>query len=317
MNPTTAPLQLACPVCGRPEFVTIRTFEDGVTVGRCGGCAAIYTPRRHPRPESLLTAANYDRLLWLFEPIVSEAKPHFRARAFRGYLRLVQKYVRRGRLLDVGCAHGFFGVEARKAGFDVTGIEPAPPFARYAAEVNRLKVIEGVVSAANLDGHTWDVITFTDSLEYMPEAVSDLSRLLPHLAEDGILLVKVPNGATSLLRWRLSQVPGLSRLGASAFTPSLRVMHFSHRSLATTLTRAGYEVVEQGVAPVVDPPGWFQATGLPLESAAPIWFDWRGKLARRVGSAIGGALHLLAPALDCVSLSIYAVARKPRLAPTK
>jgi SAM-dependent methyltransferase len=303
-----------CPVCGGSSSTTIRAFDDGVTVARCSGCSAIYTPHRHPNPESLLAAANYERLVWIFGPLASGAKPHFRAGAFKAYLRLVMKHARGGRLLDVGCAHGFFGVEARRLGFEVTGIEPAPPFARYASEVNGLRVVKGVVAQADLGDGRWDAITFTDSLEYVPDPVADLSRLARHLKDDGVLFVKVPNGATSLMRWRLSSLPGLRRLGRSAFTPSLRVMHYSHQSLAGTLNRAGYEVLEQGVAPVVDPDPitWQRVTGLPLESAAPMWFDATGRIARRLGSIAGKLLCLASPTLDSLSLSIYAVARRRR-----
>jgi hypothetical protein len=87
-------------------------------------------------------------------------------------------------------------------------------------------------------------------------------------------------------------------------------MHYTHQSLAATLEKAGYRVVEQGVAPVVDPAAWVQATGLPLESAAPMWFDWKGKLARRIGSLAGRVLCLVNLAFDSLSLSIYAVARR-------
>jgi hypothetical protein len=175
-------------------------------------------------------------------------------------------------------------------------------------------VITGIVSQADLGEGTWDVITFTDSLEYVPDPVVDLSRLASHLKDDGVLFVKVPNGATSLMRWRLSSLPGLRRLGRTAFTPSLRVMHYSHRSLAAALNKAGYDVLEQGVAPVVDPDpiAWRKATGLPLESAAPIWFDAKGRIARRLGSITGRFLSLLNPAFDSLSLSIYAVARRRR-----
>ena len=71
------------------------------------------------------------------------------------------------RLLDVGCAHGWFLEAARARGYDALGLEPDAAIAAL-ARGKGLGVIDGYFPDALPAGERYDVITFNDVYEHLP-----------------------------------------------------------------------------------------------------------------------------------------------------
>src|SRR5919198_1321189 len=72
---------------------------------------------------------------------------------------------RPGRLLDVGCAAGFFLDEARKRGWTVQGVELAPAMAEHARGRLGLDVRVGSFADADLEPR-FDAVTLWDYIEH-------------------------------------------------------------------------------------------------------------------------------------------------------
>ncbi len=81
-------------------------------------------------------------------------------------VRLLERYESPGRLLDVGCAAGFFLDEARRRGWQVQGVELSGEMAAYARAQLKLDVWQGSFDDAALEPGTFDVITMWDYLEH-------------------------------------------------------------------------------------------------------------------------------------------------------
>jgi hypothetical protein len=103
---------------------------------------------------------------------------------------------------------------------------------------------------------------------------------------------------------------GIKSIGSSAFTPSLRVMHYSPASLRMMVEKAGLEVVDQGASFPTDAPAWDKLTGYHLITIAPWWIDTRRKLFRRLGFLLAKLANFINPSLNYFSSSIYVVAKK-------
>ncbi len=304
------PAVLPCPLCSAQAYRPIKQFSDGVVVGKCLRCALLYTPLRHRSPESLLSGGDPGEMRLLLRPITRGVKRHYRDRSFLSILTLVQSHAPGRRILDIGCAQGFFLRLARDRGYQVTGIEPAPALAAFARDEWGVEVLDGRLDQVALTGREWDAITFTDSLEYLPDPVADLTRLVAHLPPAGVLLAKVPNGHYFSLRHRLESRLGRMRGREESFSPSRRVVHYTLRSLRRLVVAVGLEWVRGGAAPVVDSPVWSSMVGLWLETESPWYVDTRGKLARRLLRALGVAEQVLS-GWNHFSPSIYVIARKP------
>ena len=92
-----------------------------------------------------------------------------------------------GRLLDVGCAHGWF-LESAQNDFNVVGLEPEKR--AFDATTRRgLSVRFGYFPAALDDEEKFDVIVFNDVIEHIPDMAKTLRSCHRFLATTGGLLV--------------------------------------------------------------------------------------------------------------------------------
>jgi SAM-dependent methyltransferase len=153
-----------------------------------------------------------------------------RRRDARVRLQYLRPWARSGRLLDVGAAGGAFVAEAMASGFEASGIEPVPSFAR-AARDSGLDVREGSIQDVPLAERSLDAITLWHVLEHLPRPLAQVLRLAEALNSGGVLAVEVPNaGSAVALRMRASW-PSLE--------PDVHVNQFTPDSLRSLLERAG------------------------------------------------------------------------------
>lgn len=99
------------------------------------------------------------------------------------------------RILDIGCGGGGTGRALKAKGADqVVGIEYIPEAAAQAAKVLD-RVFTGDVCSIPLDlpAKSFDVILFLDVLEHLAYPETALARLVPLLADDGEIVLSLPN----------------------------------------------------------------------------------------------------------------------------
>jgi SAM-dependent methyltransferase len=97
------------------------------------------------------------------------------------------------RLLDVGCAAGFFVERACQRGWQATGIEPSDWAAEAARQRSFMHVITGKLEDSNYAASSFDCITALQVLEHLPkpaELVREIHRLL---VPGGVFYADVPN----------------------------------------------------------------------------------------------------------------------------
>jgi SAM-dependent methyltransferase len=114
----------------------------------------------------------------------------------------------RGRLLDVGSAHGWFLRAAARRGWNAVGIEPDPAIARAAREAG-LDVRVGTFPDAVKPGDRFDAVTFNDVFEHLPDVHAALRSTGQALVPGGLLIVNLPDARGPFLR----TARALSRLG--------------------------------------------------------------------------------------------------------
>jgi SAM-dependent methyltransferase len=114
-------------------------------------------------------------------------------------LDLIGEHVDGGRLLDVGCGHGLLLDEARRRGFEVTGLELSRAAARHARDALGLDVREEPVEAfVDLDG--FDVVVLADVLEHLDDPVAAVDRCAGLLRPGGALCVVTPDPSSLTAR---------------------------------------------------------------------------------------------------------------------
>jgi SAM-dependent methyltransferase len=101
---------------------------------------------------------------------------------------------RRGRLLEIGCAGGFFLDEARKRGFDVVGIELNESMAAHGRIGLGLNVIQGRIEDidSSFFRQSFDIIVLMDVLEHIPDPRALFRKISDWLVSDANILIRGP-----------------------------------------------------------------------------------------------------------------------------
>ena len=172
---------------------------------------------------------------------------------FRDIVDIAVRLARPGarKLLDVGCAHGWF-LETARERFEALGIEPdAVVGGRTAAR--GLPVRPGYFPDALAAGERFDVIVFNDVIEHIPDIRAALDACHARLEEGGLLILNLPNSAGFF--YRLSKA--FARMGwRSPFErlwqkdlPSPHVHYFRPANLERLVARHGFERLHSGELP--------------------------------------------------------------------
>jgi len=100
-------------------------------------------------------------------------------------------------VLDVGCGNGIISRGIGSKGFKVLGIDVSEKAIEKARELNKLPNVKfEVISAEQLvsDGKKYQAVICSEVLEHLNHPEKLLHTLYQSLADDGLLIVTVPNG---------------------------------------------------------------------------------------------------------------------------
>jgi SAM-dependent methyltransferase len=172
---------VSCPVCGAAR-TRGKLRKGDIEILECPVCGlAFWTPPADFRPTRVYDAAYFaggrvDRGYDDYGDLEASLRLNFARRLAR-----IPLPGSGARLLDVGAAYGFAVDEARRAGWDATGLEISAPAARRGAAVARGRVVVADAAAAPFANGRFDAVTLWDVLEHLPDphaAVSEMARLL-------------------------------------------------------------------------------------------------------------------------------------------
>ena len=157
---------------------------------------------------------------------------------FNKRLRQIDKLrdEKKGKLLDIGCAEGFFLEIAKKDGWEVFGID----ISEYAIKALKKKGIKGHLGNlknAKFRNNTFDAVTIFQTIEHDSNPVSLLKEIHRILKPGGMILLTTPGQKGLLInllgkKWHGWQVEG-------------HLLWFNKKNLELGLKKAGF--IEQRV----------------------------------------------------------------------
>ena len=171
----------------------------------------------------------------------------------RACVRVRAEASERPKLLDVGCAHGWF-TEKAMAQYDVLGLEPDNAIASSTQQRN-LPVRKGYFPAALDTWEKFDVIVFNDVLEHIPDVKSVLKECAARSPDDGIVVINAPDRRG--LFYRLSKLFATAgRTGAfhrmwQVGLPSPHLYYFDSESMEKIAAASGFRVMAHRSLPSV------------------------------------------------------------------
>ncbi|MBF0516000.1 MAG: class I SAM-dependent methyltransferase [Nitrospirae bacterium] len=163
----------------------------------------------------------------------------------------IEKYVKKGRILDIGCGRGLFLNVMKNGGWEVAGVEFDEAAASNASAFYGIEVISGEPRTWTFPPASFDVITLNHVLEHIPdpkELIQSCHRLLKN---GGLMVVAVPNldGIQSRIgrkNWFHLDVP-------------YHLYHFTGKGLASLLSALSFNIVGKRHFDLeYSPFGWLQ-----------------------------------------------------------
>ena len=144
---------------------------------------------------------------------------------------------RRGRLLNVGSASGFFGVAAREAGFEITCIEPDVDLAAHGSKVYGLTFVAETLENCSVDCERYDVITLWGTNSVLLRPLRSFEQLVRALKPSGVLAMNTQD----FDHWIRRIFPRLMIGWNVMFNLSNRSLDVLMRELGLTLIHSGLE----------------------------------------------------------------------------
>jgi len=179
-----------CPVCksNTEKLSLCKTSVIYTTVFDLAECPECLGKYFYPIPTHDQLATFYSALPYEFDRWRQEAKADYYARQL-----LKQKYS--GRILDIGCASGYFiNRIAEKTNWEVHGVELSELPSNFARESLGLDVFTGDLFTANFSDNSFDAVHIGDVLEHVPNPREFLEETHRILKGDGTVYLAVPNG---------------------------------------------------------------------------------------------------------------------------
>ena len=231
----------ACNVCGGEKR---RPFceESDLGLVQCPECGFIYV---HPKPEPIELKALYGETYFRnnqssvvgYSDYISD-EVNIRRTACRR-IKALSRYISSGKLLDVGCAMGFFIDEAQALGWQVSGIDVSEFGVSYARANFGLDVFHGELTELSVTEAQFDLITMWDVIEHVSDPTAYIRQAARLLRRGGYLSLSTPD-VESLP----AKLYGKRWVGYKLSTE--HVSYFSPRTLKRLLEKEGFELVSTG-----------------------------------------------------------------------
>jgi SAM-dependent methyltransferase len=212
---------------------------------------------------------------------------------FQQRCQVLDRFVRKGsRVLDIGCAYGYFLEIAQQAGYAVSGVEINKEMARRVQE--RLGI--SCSSGADLDdlpsSQTFDCITMFDTIEHLEDPCRTLVACHRRLAPQGHLALTTPNIGSWVARLMGSHWPHV--------TPEEHLYYFDADTLRKMLRDQGFRPIWLGSA----------RYRFRLREFVPKLRDLSGGLYRLAAAVEAKWPHLFEPSITLGLGDMFVIARK-------
>lgn len=191
-------IERKCPVCGAGNPAPWLSKSD-VTVHRCPECGVGYVKSV---PASFASGEFYDESQGAFYLLPDKLAGDHSPRRFDRELRLFRKYVKAGRVLDVGCSSGGFlaRLNERYPGqYQVTGTDVSSGPLEHAKQLG-IEIIQGDFLSLSPEQRRFDAITFWAVLEHLADPRVFLDHAARLLVPGGYCFVLVPNARSLAIR---------------------------------------------------------------------------------------------------------------------
>ena len=223
-----------CPTCLSADHGAV-FVKDSHTLVRCSECGLVFV-RDLPATDALHALYDSDS----YHEDSERVAKSFTERAAAQADLLQRHYPVPGRVLDVGCSHGYFLRNARDRGWSTAGVELSRRSAEVARTVHGLDVVTGTLDDAPWPPESFDVVTMWDVIEHLPSPGEVLAQVAKLLRPGGILLMATPAVDGLYPRVSLRLAPFTKWWGHPE--PPYHLQQYSKKTIVDLCRRNGFAV---------------------------------------------------------------------------
>lgn len=224
---------IRCNLCGsikKTTYLTANRYNKQFTYVKCKNCGLIYLspqPSKRDLNKYYLNQYDYNCFLKNREKIIKRAKKE---------LDLINKLVGKGKILDIGCGHGFFLEATKENGWETYGLDISKKAIQYAKNVFNLNVFQGELEGCHFKKESFDAITMWHVLEHTQSPKKTLKLANDLLKRGGLLALKTPNIDSLMARFTGKRWGWLA--------PPEHLFHFSPKTIKKILEENGFEILD-------------------------------------------------------------------------
>jgi len=224
-----------CPLCGSKKFHKF-WVKDGFTYVRCQDCQFVYL---NPRLNESATLGFYNGA---WTNLYNQRK-FFQSNDlnqkinYRNLMEISRISNKRKRLLEIGCATGYFLQAARdEFGFDVFGVELNEETSQFAREKRGLDVRTTTLEEVGFPESFFDVVYMRDVFKHIQKPREMLQEIHRILRKGGLIVIEVPN--VNGLIYKFVGERHVCIFGLAHFN------FFSDKTLKYILLKTGFETIQ-------------------------------------------------------------------------
>jgi 2-polyprenyl-3-methyl-5-hydroxy-6-metoxy-1,4-benzoquinol methylase len=192
INQNISSFELAsCNLCSSKEF---RSYleKDNWKLVKCRECGLIFL---NPRPtwetiKRMYGPNQYNYLVGGKKYVNAEKEM---VEKYLVTVKTIEKFKRKGKILEIGSATGYFLKAAKMRGWKVYGVEICKDGVEYAKREFKIGTSLGTLEEVNFPSNFFDVIVMYHTLEHLTDPLTVLKEVKRILKNDGLVNISVPN----------------------------------------------------------------------------------------------------------------------------
>ncbi|RPI15528.1 MAG: class I SAM-dependent methyltransferase [Ignavibacteriae bacterium] len=225
-----------CILCSSEKIYHYHTDFNGIDIFRCKNCGVQFM---NPQYSDVYLSEYYsgysvDEPQWE-EPLLY---------CHDYYLSLIEKYVNKGNLLDVGSGKGYMLAAAKKRGWEAAGYDVDE---KWNEKLSRKLDVE--IKSGNFLELEWktefNAVVMHHVIEHLKNPLLYIRKIYELLKKDGVLFLALPNiNSRSAVFKRTLEKMGIRKKNTGAYYDTGHHMfYFTPGSLRILLEHNGYEVL--------------------------------------------------------------------------
>lgn len=238
-----------CINCKSKDFYLVESIDHKpfrLSVYSCSNCGLFF---QNPMPTKTFMTKFYEDIYKKRFHFISTEKAFEieDKKQERGRISEIEKFVKGGKILDIGASTGFFLKEVQKRKhWEVFGIEYSKEAIKKAKGRYNFPVVLGEAGTKKLPKEFFDVVTMHSVLEHIPDPVGAVRKVYMKLKPGGYFVFNVPNIRSFeyyLFKMLNKRFPGFISEHLYYFTPKVitnilekngfRVIHMTSRHHST------------------------------------------------------------------------------------